>query len=110
METEVLSAWVSLMDHAEPEKKEKDNGEEWRNPHWFLNGDWWGQLGEDDKLGFVEGYLKCQASQVHSDQEVYSKSPANYRRRIDAFVKAHPKLGKEAVADPLRRFIDPVLK
>jgi hypothetical protein len=82
------------------------DGEKWGNAHWYLNGDWWAQISEDQQQGFIEGYLWCLRTQVPTAADRYSEIPNAYRRKIDAFVKAHPKLGNEAVADTLRRYRD----
>ena len=83
-----------------------EGGERWKNAHWYLNDDWWIQSSEDEQLGFVEGYLWCMKTEVPAPAEGYSGTAASYRRRIEAFAKAHPKQGKEAVAMTLRRYRD----
>jgi len=102
----VIDVWRKLDDRPQPSTGTKGQGETWKNAHWYLNGDWWAQISEDQQLGFVEGYLWCLRTQVPAPTDGYSASPDTYRRKIDAFVKANPKLGKEAVAVTLRRYRD----
>jgi hypothetical protein len=103
----VIDVWEKVADHSKPSKAmDKSNPEVWKNAHWYLNGGWWSQVYETEQLGFVEGYLWCLKTQVSDPTESYSKSASSYRRRIDAFVRSNPKLGKEAVAITLRRYRD----
>src|SRR5271165_3863518 len=102
----VIDVWRKLDDRPQPSTGTEGQGETWKNAHWYLNGDWWAQISEDQQLGFVEGYLWCLRTQVPPPTDGYSASPNTYRRKIDAFVKANPKLGKEAVAVTLRRYRD----
>jgi hypothetical protein len=102
----VADVWQRLADPQSTQPRKASGGEEWKNAHWYLNGDWWGQIDEDEEVGYVEGYLWCVHSKLPTPHDSYSKSPIIYRDEIDAFVRAHPKLGREAVADTLRRFRD----
>jgi hypothetical protein len=102
----VIDVWRKLDDRPQPSTGTEGQGGTWKNAHWYLNGDWWAQISEDQQLGFVEGYLWCLRTQVLPPTDSYSASPDTYRRKIDAFVKANPKLGKEAVAVTLRRYRD----
>ncbi|MGA3081640.1 MAG: hypothetical protein ABSD44_09685 [Terracidiphilus sp.] len=102
----VIDVWRKVGNEPEADEAAEGQGETWKNAHWYLNGDWWMQAGEAEQLGFVEGYLWCLRTQVPATTESYSGSADSYRRRIDAFVRAHPKQGNEAVAVTLRRYRD----
>jgi len=103
----VLEVWEKLDARSKIDASADDRGAEvWKNAHWYLNGDWWGQVSEDQELGFVEGYLWCVRTQAPDSSDKYSASPKVYWKKINAFVIAHPKLGDEAVAITLRRFRD----
>jgi hypothetical protein len=102
----IVEAWQKVEDAPKAMSGADGQGETWKNPHWYLNGDWWGQLGETEQLGFVDGYLWCLRTQIQAPIETYSLRASSYRRRISAFVMAHPKLGKEPVAVTLRRYKD----
>ncbi|MGP8271485.1 MAG: hypothetical protein ACLQLH_15570 [Terracidiphilus sp.] len=102
----VIDVWQKVADHSKASAATSDSGEIWKNPHWYLNGGWWGQVSETEQLGFVEGYLWCLRTQVPAPTESYSGIATSYRRKIDAFVRANPKLGNEAVAVTLHRFRD----
>lgn len=104
----VIDVWQKVADKPKASSGADGQGERWKNAHWYLNGDWWIQVSEAQQLGFVEGYLWCLKTQVSAPTESYSGSASSYRRKIDAFVKANPKQGKEAVAVTLRRFRDHV--
>lgn len=102
----IIDVWQKVADKPKANNGADGQGERWKNAHWYLNGDWWSQVSEAQQLGFVEGYLWCLKTQVSAPTESYSASASSYRRKIDAFVKANPKLGKEAVAITLRRYRD----
>jgi len=102
----VIDVWQKVANQPKASKATSDTGETWTNAHWYLNGDWWCQAYEPEQLGFVEGYLWCQKTEVTAPAESYSGSASSYRRKIDAFVRANPKLSKEAVAVTLHRFRD----
>jgi hypothetical protein len=101
----VADVWRKVLEQSHPTKS-PPGGEVWTNPHGFFNGDWWCQVSEAQQLGFVEGYLWCMRTQVPAPTETYSGSASFYRRKIDAFVRANPKYGLEAVAITLRRYQD----
>ena len=102
----VIEVWQKVADKPKASNGADGQGERWKNAHWYLNGDWWTQVSEAQQLGFVEGYLWCLKTQVSTPTESYSGSASSYRRKIDAFVKANPKQGKEAVAVTLHRYRD----
>jgi len=102
----VIDVWQKVIDYSKTDKATSDPGETWSNTHWYLNDDWWGQIYEPEQLGFIEGYLWCLRTQVSAPTESYTRSASFYRRKIDAFVRANPKLSKESVADTLHRFRD----
>lgn len=102
----VIYVWQQVVDRSKPPKGSNASAETWSNAHWYLNGEWWMQSSELQQLGFVEGSLWCLKTQTPERTETYSKSASSYQRRIDEFVKANPKLGREAVATTLRRFRD----
>ena len=103
---DVADVWQKVAGPLNDRPRKPSGGEDWKNAHWYLNGDWWGQIDEDEELGYVEGYLWCARTKEPTPHDSYSKSPIVYRDKIDVFVKANPKLGGEAVADTLRRFRD----
>lgn len=84
------------------------NAETWKNPHWYMDGFWWLDETQEQKQGFVEGYLWCMRTQVPDSQETYSKSVSFYVEKIDAFARANSnsKAGREKVASILRRYRD----
>lgn len=102
----IIDVWRNMVEQLSQAKNADGQGELWKNAHWYLNGDWWAQISESQRQGFVEGYLWCMRTQVPAPADVYSASPDSYREKIDAFVRANPKLGHEAVATTLRRFRD----
>jgi hypothetical protein len=102
----VIDVWQKVTDKPKASNGADVKGERWKNAHWYLNGDWWSQVSEAQQLGFVEGYLSCLKTQVATPTESYSASAGSYRRKIDSFVRANPKQGKEAVAITLRRYRD----
>ncbi len=102
----IIDVWRILIEQPPSSKGNDTHGERWENPHWYLNGDWWSQESEGQQLGFVEGYLWCMRTEVRAPTESYSGSASLYQQKIDAFVRANPKYGLEAVATTLRRFKD----
>ncbi|HME57114.1 MAG TPA: hypothetical protein VKF63_02165 [Terracidiphilus sp.] len=102
----VIDVWQKVANQLKAKKYSEDSGETWTNAHWYLDGLWWRQSSEDEQLGFVEGYLWCLRTQVSAPTESYSRSANYYCRKIDAIVRANPKLDHEAVAVTLHRFRD----
>lgn len=102
----IIEVWQEVEELPKARNGPEGQGEIWKNAHWYLNGDWWSQVGETEQLGFVEGYLWCVRTQVKAPNEKYSRSASSYRRRINTFVATNPKLGKEPVAVTLRRYMD----
>lgn len=101
----VLEAWQRVSSAAKQATVPK-GGETWANPHWYLNGDWWAQEAQTEQTGFVEGYLWCLRTQVAGPHGSYTKPDSFYWEKINAYVTANPKLGKEAIATTLARFKD----
>lgn len=101
----ILAVWqkVSGTEKQVPAPK---GGETWNIPHWYLNGDWWVQVEQPEQQGFLEGYLWCFRTQVEEPHASFSKPDSFYWEKVNAFVAANPKLGKEAVAKTLARFRD----
>jgi hypothetical protein len=104
-EVGILEAWQRVS-HAEKRSPTSKDEETWANPHWYLNGDWWIQEAQTEQLGFVEGYLWCNRTQMNEKHGSYSKTDGFYWNSINSFIAANPKLGKEAVAITLARFED----
>jgi hypothetical protein len=104
----VIDVWQRVENRSKPIKDKSPSAETWKNAHWYLNGDWWMQTSKRQQFGFVEGYLWCLRTQTQTSAESYSQSAISYQRKIDAFVRANPKLGNEAIATTLRRFRDRV--
>lgn len=102
----IIDVWLKVADKPKAGNEAKEQGEIWKNAHWYLNGEWWMQVSEVQQLGFVEGYLWCLKTQISAPSESYSGSAGSYRRKIDAFVKKNPRQGKEALAITLRRYRD----
>jgi len=84
----------------------ENQGEVWKNPHWYLNGDWWGSISLLEEKGYLQGYIWCMNDRVEPKTDRYSQPLSFYQEKIDAYIKAHPKSGSEAVAIILRRFRD----
>jgi hypothetical protein len=86
-------------------------GETWKNPHWYLNGDWWRQSSRDEQLGFVEGYLWCMQTRVKPPHRQRYPQPAEYYAdKISAYVNSHDHGADEAIADILARYQAPASK
>jgi hypothetical protein len=103
----VLDVWKRLAESStKPSNTPEPGAEIWNNPHWYLNGDWWGSVSLLEDKGFLEGYLSCTDNRVVPKTESYSQSVGFYQRRIDSYIDAHPNSGSEPVAAILRRFRD----
>jgi hypothetical protein len=104
----VVEVWKKIWDKAPPSAAAAQPGETWKNAHWYLDGFWWLDETQEQKQGFVEGYLWCMRTHVPDSQETYSKSASFYVEKIDAFARAHSnsKAGREKVASILRRYRD----
>jgi hypothetical protein len=102
----VADVWRRVEGPVRADKKPDAKGETWQNPHWYLNGDWWGSVSQTEDAGYLEGYLWCIDNRASPKDESYSQSVAFYQKRIDAYIDAHSKSGGEAVANILRRYRD----
>lgn len=104
----VVDVWRQIGRKSSPDDGPTPHGETWKNPHWYLDGFWWREASEGERLGFLEGYLWCMRTQVPAPSEKYSKPVSFYIDRIDAFVGANgsSKANREAVALILRRYRD----
>ena len=102
----IIDVWRRLDDQPQPSTRAEGQGETWKNAHWYLNGDWWSQVSKTQQFGFVEGYLWCLRTQVSAPTEraLRVRFCTFFRRKIDAFVRANPKQGNEAVAITLHRY------
>jgi hypothetical protein len=103
----VVDAWKQAAVPAQPLSASADQGETWNNPHWYLNGDWWGSISPAEERGYLEGYLWCMNNRVVPKAETYSNGVTFYQEKIDAYIDTHPSSGSEAVAAILHRYRDP---
>jgi hypothetical protein len=103
----VVEVWekVSANPGGTPGSK-SDGGERWTNVHWYLNGDWWGQIGHSGEVGYLTGYIWCVNNRVQPRTDAYSRPINYYQERIEAYIDANPRAGNEAVADILHRLRD----
>jgi hypothetical protein len=87
-------------------------GEPIKGRHGFYHGRYWGVLGQDGELGYVEGYLWCWKNCLHSKGATFSKSPSEYVALISKWYGLNPKTGLNVdresakIADVLYRFRD----
>jgi hypothetical protein len=103
----VIDTWRKTLLKSPPPSPASD-GEVWKKPHGYYNGEFWREGSESSNRGFLEGYLWCLRTCVAQPSETYSKSIDYYWTRIWDYLDAHPKTAyKEAIADILSRFRDP---
>ncbi len=104
----VVEVWKKTWDKTPPPASAAQPGETWKNAHWYLDGFWWLDATQDERQGFVEGYLWCMRTHVPDSQDTYSKSAGYYVEKIDAFTRANSnsKADREKVASILRRYRD----
>jgi len=102
----VVEVWKRIWDKTPPPASATEAGETWKNAHWYLDGFWWLDLTQEERQGFVEGYLWCMRTHVPDSQDTYSKPVAFYVAKIDAFTKANTKADREKLASILRRYRD----
>lgn len=103
----ILDVWRIIIKKSPP--KPSPQGQTWKNAHWYLDGFWWKEASEAERVGFLEGYLWCMRTCVHPAAEAYSKPVSFYLDRINASVaeKGSSKTNRESVALILRRYQDP---
>lgn len=105
----VVEVWRKVINESNKKPTaSSENAEIWKNPHWYMDGFWWLDETQEQKQGFIEGYLWCMRTQVPGPLETYSKSAHFYVEKIDAFTKANAgsKANREKVAVILRRYRD----
>jgi len=84
--------------------KHPSGGETWNNPHWYLDGNWWGQGSVDEEKAFIEGFLWCMRAHVKDGAESYPQSDEHYFNKVDQYIRNHPEAGDKPVAVILARF------
>jgi hypothetical protein len=102
----VVEVWEKVAPQPKTTKTPETQGETWKNAHWYLNGDWWGQISRSEEEGYLKGYIWCMDNRVVPKTDSYSQSVSFYQKKIDAYIEAHPKAGNEAVALILHRYRD----
>ena len=102
--TAVIDVWQRVREVSP--SKPTQNGEVWKNAHWYLNGLWWRDSSESERMGFLKGYLWCVDSRDNPQKGAYSRSPGSYMAKIDEYVRVHPKADDEAIAAILERCRD----
>lgn len=104
----VIEVWQKVVASDVSRKSSIAQGQTWTNAHWYLDGFWWRGAAEDERLGFLEGYLWCMRTYVPKSSQKYSKPVQFYLEKVDAFVRANgsSKANREPVALILRRYQD----
>jgi len=102
----VIDVWARVAPQSDTNRTPEGRGETWKNAHWYLNGDWWGQINRSEARGYLEGYLWCIDNRVIPKTESFSQSVSFYQKKIDSYIDAHPNSGREAVAIILSKFCD----
>lgn len=64
-----------------------------KGPHGYYDGQYWGDLGEEGELGYVEGCLWCWRACLHSKSATFSESPEEYVALISKWYEFNPKSG-----------------
>jgi hypothetical protein len=74
------------------------DGERWSERHGFFDGLYWTQIdaigGQEEQLGFVEGYLSCHAERSRNRGAVFSKTPTEYRTLISQWYRFDERTGE----------------
>ena len=98
--------WSKLTKNTKASKQpsDGDDGETWNNPHWYLDGNWWGQGSIDKEKGFIEGFLWCMGSHVKDGAERYPQSDGYYFKKVDQYIRNHPEASDKPVAVILAQF------
>jgi hypothetical protein len=102
----VVDVWQKVGGPSRASDRTGGTAEVWKNPHWYLTGNWWASLNHAEAKGYLEGYLWCMANRVERNPARYSRSVNYYQSRINDYIKRHPEADDEAVAAILHRFRD----
>jgi len=84
-------------------------GEIWKEPHGYYDGQFWREASENERLGYLEGYLLCYSKMMNGARVKFSDTPSKYRTLINEYVESHPKSDDEKLAYILYRFRDRAL-
>jgi len=98
----VVDLWSLAFPDAKP-VADAPGGETYKNPHWYLDDSWWGQIGPDEQQGYIEGYVAC--ANTHSPEK-YTHSASYYLGAISRYLGSHPPRAKLFIGDLLRRYRD----
>jgi hypothetical protein len=96
-----------------PPKPQK-GGETWKEKHGLFNGEYWRQIGHDERTAFIQGYLACYGEHLKSCNQKFSLAASKYALDIshwfgirgDDPAEIDPKRENIAIADVLYKFRD----
>lgn len=95
-----------------PAPPRPQGGEVWTEPHGYLDGDWWTQSSPLNRVGFVEGYLRCYAQKRSKKKVHFSKKASFYVEQINRWYRVDDpppiplKISEEKIATVLFKFRD----
>jgi len=92
-------AAIRIVDSLPPLRQPAPGGEQWKERHWYFDGDWWRQGTPADRLGFVEGFLACLGAGKKDVRATFSQSPAQYVALINRWYALNQETGD---VDPKR--------
>lgn len=104
--TSLVSVVLKAINRTGKSRPIPKGGEEWKERHGYYDGLWWRGSSPLEQLGYVEGYLSCDSTEVSNPARIFSKSARAYVRLLNTYMKDHLHSDEEKVADILSRFRD----
>jgi hypothetical protein len=96
-----------------PPAQKAKGGEVWHESHGYWDGDWWTQSSPRERLGFVEGYLRCYLDKPSKSRATFSRPPSYYVEQINAKYRVNDpppipiEIIEEKIASVLLNLHDP---
>ena len=101
----VVDVWRKVLSKTPPDPP-REGGEVYTNAHGYYDGQYWREGSHAENIGFLEGYLWCLRTRLQPPTETYSRLVSYYAKRIDEYLKKHPKADDLSIASILAHFKD----
>ena len=101
----IVEAWAKVEAYL-PVRTHPEDGERYRHPHGFLDGNWYKQGSYPERIGYLQGYLGCLQTYLNDPPQKYSRSVGYYDDHVWDHVASSRNGENEAVAVILSRFRD----
>jgi len=105
--TDVPELVIRLLRTLKSSVHQLPGGEVWNEPHGFLDGQYWNESTENERTGFLEGYIKCYENYTRRPRVRFSRTASEYSELLTRYFE-NPGADHtdEKIAHVLHRFGD----